>query len=202
MIKALRQGRGWTMRELAERLDTTSSTVNKLEKGVTRLNVEWIKRLSEAFDVLPEAIVEFSLTSPPLYSGDAEVYDELPEELKLKETQTPYIVTSDVLDQIGIYPGMILIVDDSPRRVKNVSSGDIVIAKRNDSPRAPAMLRQFIAPKQLITNSSEHTGHVINLSHDDVAITGVVIAAHRRFESKFGPDSDFAPMLRDRSRLK
>jgi transcriptional regulator with XRE-family HTH domain len=51
LLNRLRTGRGWSMEALARRVNTTASTINKLEKGQMQLTEEWLTRLSDAFDV-------------------------------------------------------------------------------------------------------------------------------------------------------
>jgi transcriptional regulator with XRE-family HTH domain len=50
LLNRLRKGRGWSMEALARRINTTASTINKLEKGQMRLTEDWLERLADAFD--------------------------------------------------------------------------------------------------------------------------------------------------------
>ena len=45
------------MAQLAARAGTEASTINKLEKGKTKLTLEWISKVAEALDVRPEHII-------------------------------------------------------------------------------------------------------------------------------------------------
>ena len=182
-IKELRDKRGWTMRDLAARLNTTSSTINKLEKGLTRLNVQWMKRLSEVFGVHPDQIVEFSLAIQEEKPDDASLYEGKIEELKVMETQLLYIVKKVALDQRGIEPGMILIVETSSERVEKMHSGDIVIAEHSGDMGITTLLRQFVSPNVLITNSSEYRPSIISTKQKDVAIRGIAVGGYRRLGS-------------------
>ena len=182
-IKELRDKRGWTMRTLAARMNTTSSTINKLEKGLTRLNIEWMKRFAEVFNVHPDQIVEFSLTIQEETRDNASLYDAEIEELNLSETQLLYLVGKPALDQRGIDPGMILIVETSPKRVAKMHSGDVVIAEHSGDMGITILLRQFIPPNLLITNSSEFHASIISTNQHDVTIKGVAVGAYRRFGS-------------------
>lgn len=56
-ISELRTAKGWTMAQLAARADTEASTINKLEKGKTKLTLEWMARLAQALNVRPEHII-------------------------------------------------------------------------------------------------------------------------------------------------
>lgn len=107
--------------------------------------------------------------------------DDALSELKLSPSQFFYEAKSDVLDQIGIAHGSVLIVDASPEAIEGISSGDAVIAQLYDEMRAVTVLRQFIAPSLLITNSSHANSPIINLRTDDAAIKGVVVSSHRLY---------------------
>ena len=50
LLNKLRAGRGWSMEALARRVNTTASTINKLEKGQMQLTEDWLGRLADAFD--------------------------------------------------------------------------------------------------------------------------------------------------------
>lgn len=50
LLNRLRSGRGWSMEALARRVNTTASTINKLEKGQMQLTEDWLERLADAFD--------------------------------------------------------------------------------------------------------------------------------------------------------
>lgn len=169
------------MRDLAERANTTSSTINKLEKGRTRLNTDWLEKLSKAFDVTPDQIVSFTPLDIKVISDDVVAYQEKIQEFMLSDAQLPYLAKTNVLDEIGIEPGKILIVDMSPDEIKHLKSGDIVIVEYNQGTKATTLLRQHIKPNLLITNSRTNNAPIINLQTEDARIMGVVIASHQRF---------------------
>ena len=50
-IRALRTAKGWSMERLAEAIGTSTSTINRLEKGETELVSEWVPRIAERLDV-------------------------------------------------------------------------------------------------------------------------------------------------------
>lgn len=60
-LKDLRQRKGLTLKEVAERADTSIPQIQRLENGDRRLTTEWIERLSKALNCHPSEIVpEFS----------------------------------------------------------------------------------------------------------------------------------------------
>ncbi|MGF7160468.1 transcriptional regulator with XRE-family HTH domain [Rhodoligotrophos appendicifer] len=52
-IRELRRLRGWTLRSLAERIDTTPQTVQRLETGDIAVTADWLSRFGSAFGVHP-----------------------------------------------------------------------------------------------------------------------------------------------------
>lgn len=61
-IRELRQARGWSMRELAEKMSEQGepvhfTTVAKIERSQRKLTIEWAKRFADALDVRPAEII-------------------------------------------------------------------------------------------------------------------------------------------------
>lgn len=184
------------MRELAARANTTSSTINKLEKGLTRLNTDWLTRLAAALEVEPQELITPSdREPPPIQQDDVELYEGgLPygllnifddrdkekdaEYLKSRfAKQSRYMVKSSVLDQIGITTNSIIISDASPEEINRIKTGNIVIAELRENGRKVTILRQFLAPSILVANSSMPLPPVINMRLQDATIKAVVVAS-------------------------
>lgn len=55
-IRALRKGRGWTMEQLAERIEGSPhyTTIAKLERNERGLSLEWMRKIATALEVQPE----------------------------------------------------------------------------------------------------------------------------------------------------
>lgn len=204
-IKELRERKQWSMRELASRVGTTSSTINKLEKGITRLNTDWLSKLAVALDVeISELVSTSSLETELTQKDDVEFHDDdhavvsgsadnpltKDEYEKRASKQHTYIVRTNVLDQIGIFPDTLVIIDTDPEIIKDIKSGSIVIAKLRDDNRERLVLRQFLSPSILAPNSSSELPPVINTRLHDAKIQGVVVASIKRH----GPDSPQLPV--------
>lgn len=179
-IKELRKERGWSVRALAERLNAGAGTISELENGRTQLNTTWITRLAKVFDVSPEDVVGWGVSSRG-FSEDAEAYTGDTSHLKLTDTQYTYIVKSECLNQLGINIGDILLVDMSPEAFKRLQTGNIVVAQAYDGVKATTILRQFLAPNILVTNSSKENAPVINTDTEDVTVKGIVTSAMKNF---------------------
>jgi len=49
-IREIRQDRGLSQEQLAEKVHTTKATISKLEKGQIQLSMEWMKRLAQSLE--------------------------------------------------------------------------------------------------------------------------------------------------------
>jgi transcriptional regulator with XRE-family HTH domain len=57
IIRLLRQRRGWTQRELAERAGVTQTTIVRLEGGRSEAMISTIRKIAEALGVPPSEIL-------------------------------------------------------------------------------------------------------------------------------------------------
>ena len=183
-IKELRNEHGLSVRALAARLNAAPTTVSDLENGKRELNTNWMLRLSKVFSVSPEEVAGWG-SKWKGFSEDAEPYGGDTKHFKLKDTEFTYVVKSNCLNQIGISPGDILIVDMSPSAFEKLKTGDVVIAQVYRENDATTILRQFLNPNILVSNSSEENAPVINTSKEDVAIKGVVTSSTKKFQGEY-----------------
>jgi transcriptional regulator with XRE-family HTH domain len=113
-IRAMREDRGWTQTELAERLDTTQNTISRLESPRTsKPTITTLKRLANAFDValfvkfapfseFVDAVCGMSPKSVAVPSYDAEIPEDGIERLPTEEktetaaaTVRQYVISPD-----------------------------------------------------------------------------------------------------------
>ena len=57
-IRALRNKKGWTIRELADRMDTHFTTIARIERSESRLTREWAHKFAEALEVDARELIE------------------------------------------------------------------------------------------------------------------------------------------------
>ena len=58
-LRELRDARGWTQVQLAEKVDAAVSTISDIERGTTsRIDFELLERLAKAFAVEPGELIE------------------------------------------------------------------------------------------------------------------------------------------------
>lgn len=56
-IREMREARGWTLSELARRIDSTPTQVRKLETGDLQVSLLWMRRFARAFGVKMAALL-------------------------------------------------------------------------------------------------------------------------------------------------
>jgi transcriptional regulator with XRE-family HTH domain len=191
-IRELRQARGWSMRELAGRVNSTSSTINKLEKGQIKIDIAWVKKLSVAFDVPISALMSEHNRDKISFRSDVALYDgdldsAFPE-IKFERKHSVYMAISSSLDQLGILPQHFLLVDQSIHTPQEFEIGDIVVFQLFDSEIASefaTLMREFVPPSILITNTSKDDQQIINFKDKKIKFIGVATSHLSARRGKF-----------------
>ncbi|MDY6960271.1 MAG: helix-turn-helix transcriptional regulator [Pseudomonadota bacterium] len=187
-LRQLRTERGLSMEKLAGMIGREKPLIYKLEKGLTRYNETVLNALAKALEVSPmELLADEADTSaaPRGLAEDAIPYDAdnaaggLP---SLGPHEFAYEVKSSILNQIGLLPGDLAIFDMRMGFADRLTDGDVVIAQvynEGDTLTAVTVLRQYLAPGMLVSNSSSANPPPLNTKVDDVAIKGVMTSSHR-----------------------
>jgi transcriptional regulator with XRE-family HTH domain len=147
-IKALREQRPWTQKELGELADMAQESISRLEDpNYGKLNLNTLKRLAAAFDVglmvrfvpfsdLVEWDINLSNESLKVASFTEEVYfKEQPAGVNNYSVQLEYLM--------DVYPDNVLLF--TPRNITG-TSGDAVNIKKSNIAEIP----QMIATKEAI----------------------------------------------------
>ena len=128
----MRLKRGLSMDKLAALIGREKPLIYRLEHGFARYNESTLKALAEALGVQPFELLENDGAPMRGMAEDAVPYDmqddgkSLP---ALKNTEFAYVVSTATLDQIGILPGDVLIIDTGTERLRRLKDGDVVIAQ-------------------------------------------------------------------------
>jgi transcriptional regulator with XRE-family HTH domain len=183
-LKRLREARGLSMDKLAAMINREKPLIYRLEKGYARYNEETLGALAQALGVQPIDLLEDESpkTAAPdedaaPYAGQGDV--DLP---SFGENKRPYVMKTPILDQIGILPGDIIVVDITPERISRLKDGDVVVAQAYDNSEpvsARTVVRQYLGPFLLLGNSSSIDVPSINMRKHDAAIKGVMVSSHR-----------------------
>ncbi len=163
-------------------INTNASTISKLAKGQMQLTETWLSRLSRALGVDRAALLgdEPHATSGQLQE-DAALYepdDGSPLAGLRQKNRDLWEVRSSALDELGIVPGALILVDVSEAAVASVQTGDpVVVQVYSDAELTSAvtLLRQFIEPNLLITNSRDDNELPLNMQTANAHIKGRIL---------------------------
>lgn len=93
----------------------------------------------------------------------------------------PWRIKTDALDMAGICKGMIVFVDLSAETVENVAPLQCVVAQiyggLND--KTITVVRQFVPPSLLITNTSGENEKPLDLNKGEAYIKGVIVGKYQ-----------------------
>ena len=184
-IGKLRRDKGLTLQGLADRAGTTASTIRKLERGDMRLTVDWMQRIANGLDCEVRDLIEERDMVVAGLSDEGSPYIAEPGDplaaLAKADTMAPYRISGGHLDNLGIMDGDVVIIDISAEATKKLEPLGIYIAQvySSNSLDAVTVVRQFVPPALLITNSQSANLPSLELSTDDVAIKGRIISHHR-----------------------
>lgn len=194
-IKELRAARGWSLRHLADEVNSTTSTIRRLEQGEVELVHPLVLQIAEKLGVpwpdltgiaYPAPVADQSPPGMPAGLAESAAPFTPPPthdlaRLTLGPTDALFQARSDDLDNLNIYAGDVLIVDIGTDAVQKAADLDIVVAQIYDDielTKATTVIRQYIEPSLLITNSSGANGPPLDMRRADVHIKGVVKARH------------------------
>ena len=103
-IQEFRTARGWSLQKLADAVGTSKSQIDKLEKGLRRLTVDWMVRLARPLGCDPR---ELMMPEPQerlmgnLAAGATIVSNMVPiRGLRLDRTTQNFLFTADAVDHV------------------------------------------------------------------------------------------------------
>lgn len=178
-IRELRERRGLTVYELAERIGTTGAQISRLELGQRKLTEDWMRKLALALDVHPaELLAAASYADIHTDVEPADPQSAIARALS-KQGFRVYTVIGDSVENLGISYDDIIAVDCRREAVANLQSGRVVLVRMERDNREPVLaLRQFVAPSLIHTNR-QGANVILNLRDADLglnlSIMGVVV---------------------------
>ena len=191
-IIELREKRAWTQEDLGTRISRTKWQISRLESGKTRLDLDTARKLAGVFQVPlsellgPEPAAKLTASGIPAGLAEELVpYQPAPNDPMsafLTATCGLYRVDTDSLDKIALKRGDIVVVDYSQDAVTSTPALAAVRVRLHppiDFMQPVTLLRQFVPPRLLITNSSAVNQPSIDMDKEDAHIVGVVISTHR-----------------------
>lgn len=198
-VREIRKRRGMSADALAEKLGLSRVQVTRIEAGSRGLSIPHAEAIAMALDTTVTELLGLDsgkAVSPPSQglAEEAEDYtssagDIVSQSVKGRENVSQMRVKKSMLDQLDILDRDILSVDFSAATVASIpslarkSTDPIVVVAVAYSDQSAAtgttIIRQFVLPNLLITNSRTNNDVPRNLDTDDVHIRGLVIAKHR-----------------------
>ena len=167
-------------------------TISKIERGEQAITVEQMLAFSRIFNVDPSVFAQCEPETQPAarFAEEAEPFapppDSFEAQLALKETQSWYRIVDSRLEEIGLMSGDAVIIDIGKAAMSGVVIGDVVIANlySADGKSAETIVRQWIPPHLLITNSRNRNLPPLNIERDNVSLLGVVVWPRRNPQTK------------------
>lgn len=176
-IAELRRLKGWTQKQLAERVGAHEMTILRLEKGDTQLTVAWMQKLAKAFGCSAADLLDFAAlaeTDDDVAPADMAQLGPLASAIAKRGLIT-YQVTGGSVANLGVRIGDLIAVDTSKEAIAQIKMGDVVLVEM-DGPRKALVLRQYVQPGLIVTNRD---GNNIAVSLSDLSlkpnVVGVVL---------------------------
>lgn len=190
-VKEFRIAAGLTQEKLADEVGISHTHVQRVETGKRGLSIPLAERFARVFGKTPQEVLGMSI-GPTNAAGrlalggfreDAEPYSEAPgERLRLQprkgENIDPWRIKSDAVSRAGIKAGQVRFVDISIEAVENVRPLQCVIAQIYGSGpegRTLTVVRQFVPPCLLITNSDTVQEMPLDIDKGEAYIKGVIL---------------------------
>lgn len=191
-IKRIRQLRGLTSEALAELVGITQAHVSRIENRTRGLSLPLAEKFAMALKADVEEVIgsKAGIASPAIPKGfedDVVPYHHGADDIAVvaprqRQNIDEWTVRSRALSNLDLVPGMTIYVDISAASVDNVQPLAIVVAQAYvpGSMEAKTLLRQYVPPSLLITNSAEENAPVIDMNVQDAHIKGVVVEVRKR----------------------
>ena len=176
-IKRLRLERGLTLADLADKVGLSEGHMSRVEAGTRGLRFAKLDRLARALGV---PVTDLVAAEEVAFTPDLEAYHPPKGSVVAKalasSTQRMFRVLSGVLSELDLRENALIVADIDEKAVKAVGSGSVVVVSMASKESDPILLlRQFIAPYLLITNSREQNSLPIHMLMTPAKIAGIVI---------------------------
>lgn len=191
-IRSLRELRGWSQGELGRRIGANKFKISRLESGEQKLDLDVALRIAREFEVTLGEVIGLGETAG--LKEDAKRYtpgalDPLSRLADPARNQCLFIVQTRALDELGLSPSDVLLVDTSGDAIARPPPLAVVVCQLfDDAGQAidgTIMLRQFVPPALLVTNSRTVNTSPVNLGAGQVRVIGVVISRHHSISAGY-----------------
>ena len=177
-IKQLRIEKGLTLGQLAEKVGLSESHLSRVEAGARGVKLSKLGALAKILGVpmielMPQESFEHASDLVPYVPPKGSAV----EKALASSSQRMFRVLSGVLNELEISENDLIIADCSKGAIAQVVNGSLVVAEaiNTRTGEKTLLLRQFIAPNLLITNSEGQNSISIHMLRAKVSILGLVI---------------------------
>ncbi|MFN3625827.1 MAG: multiprotein-bridging factor 1 family protein [Hyphomicrobium sp.] len=186
-IRRKRIEKGLTQAQLAELLGCDVSTISRYERDERTPSISTAEVMARELNSTIPEILGVPATNgigPAGFSDDMVPYATASGDRLAALTgpnRSLWIIDNDVLDNIGMRRGAIAVVDDSQKardELKPLQAVQVAYHSKSSPGKAVRLLRQFVPPGLIITNSSHGNLPSLDLNKDDAQIVGVIDSVH------------------------
>jgi transcriptional regulator with XRE-family HTH domain len=176
-IRQLRLERGFSLTELAQKVGISDSHMSRVEAGARGLHLSKMDALARALGVpVAEILSSQTLGYLPDLAPYTPPRGSAIERALTSTTQKMFKALSGVMSELGIAEGDPLIAEMESKPLKELRTGDVVVAEiiPHGTKESVLLLRQYIGPNLLVTNSLEQNAMPIHMLRENVQIIGRV----------------------------
>ncbi len=176
-IKKLRLERGLTLADVAGQVGLSEGHMSRVEAGTRGLRFAKLDRLARVLGVPVAELaggIEMRCTSDvaPYYPPKGSVI----EKALSSSTQRMYRVLTNVLNEIKIVANDLIVVETNPKSFNKIENGKaLIISILDEKGNEVLLLRQYIAPYLLITNSNDENELSLHMQKLEIKLIGSVI---------------------------
>lgn len=177
-IEQLRKSKGWSQERLGAAIGRTKGVISRLETGETKLDIEVAQRIATALNVTLPEVLGIEIAVKGRAEDAVEIKPAAGSHLAaiLDEHRLLFRAETDALDLAGVPRGATLLVNEAATAVANPRPLQIVAVMYHPTGNGKALhlLRQFVPPRLLITNSSFGNERPIDMVIEHATVIGVV----------------------------
>jgi transcriptional regulator with XRE-family HTH domain len=182
IVRAAADSSGMSRREISKAIGKNPGYLsNYLSGKFEKLGAREIMKLTKLLGIEKGLLASGDETvETGVPHSDAKIYEPEPGDAISRQPHTVYLrVTSAAMDDHSerIEPGQIAAFDSRVNDARKLKTGMIVYAERRRGKQSDILIRQFMAPDKLVTNSSA-SNEVIRID-DDIAIKGAFLYVFR-----------------------
>lgn len=190
-VRQIRKARGMTLEELADKVGLSHTHISRIENGRRGLSMPIAERIAKAMDSTAAEVLGVNGRAETWPGGPAglqedvtpyEAADSVPLQPRRGQNIDPWVVRTAVLDRAGIPEGTIVFVDVSAAAVEALKPLQCVVAQvydPSDLTKATTILRQFVPPSLLITNTSGQNERPLDIDKGEAYVKGVIVGKYQ-----------------------